>query len=168
MATELYDISVPAFLGGLAATAAFLEKGRAWADEHGIAHEDLLGARIYEDMAPLTSQIQRISDAAKLSAARLAGIEGPAMPDTETSFAELQARIAATVDFIKSVPREKIDAREDAEIVLKVPGGELKFAGRGYAITFALPNFYFHVTTAYAILRMKGVPVGKRDYLGGI
>lgn len=168
MATELYDISVPAFLRGFAAMAAFLEKGRAWADENGVPHADLLEARIYEDMAPLTSQIQRVSDGAKLATARLAGVEGPAMPDTEASFDELQARIAATVDFIKSVPREKIDGREDAEIVLKLPNTELKFTGRSYVIGFALPNFYFHVTTAYAILRMKGVPVGKRDYLGGI
>jgi hypothetical protein len=168
MATELYDITVPAFLRGFAAMAAFLEKGRVWADEQGIAHEALLNARIHEDMAPLTSQIQRVSDGAKLATARLAGVEGPTMPDTETSFDELQARIAATVDFIKSVPREKIDGREDAEIVLKLPNNELKFTGCQYVTGFALPNFYFHVTTAYAILRMKGVPVGKRDYLGGI
>lgn len=168
MATELYDITVPAFLRGFTAMAAFLEKGRAWADEQGMPQAELLEARIYEDMAPLTSQIQRVSDGAKLAVARLAGVEGPSMPDTETSFDELQARIAATVDFIKSVPREKIDGREDAEVVLKLPSAELKFTGRSYVTGFALPNFYFHVTTAYAILRMKGVPVGKRDYLGGI
>ncbi|RYD54159.1 MAG: DUF1993 domain-containing protein [Sphingomonadales bacterium] len=168
MATELYDITVPAFLRGFAAMAAFLDKGRAWADENGIAHEDLLNARIFEDMAPLTSQVQRVSDGAKLATARLAGIDGPAMPDTEASFNELQARIAGTVDFIKSVPREKIDGREDAEIVLKLPNNELRFTGRSYVTGFALPNFYFHVTAAYSILRMKGVPVGKRDYLGGI
>ncbi|RYE01778.1 MAG: DUF1993 domain-containing protein [Sphingomonadales bacterium] len=168
MATALYDISVPAFLRGFAAMAAFLEKGRVWADEQGVPHEELLNARIYEDMAPLTSQIQRVSDGAKLAVARLAEVQGPAMPDTEASFAELQARIAATVDFIKSVPRERIDGREDAEIVLKLPNTELKFTGRSYVTGFALPNFYFHVTTAYALLRMKGVPVGKRDYLGGI
>lgn len=168
MATELYDVSVPAFLRGFAAMAAFLDKGRAWADENGVPHAELLNARIYEDMAPLTSQIQRVSDGAKLAVARLAQVEAPAMPDTEASFDELQARIAATVDFIKSVPREKIDGREDAEIVLKLPSTELKFTGRSYVSGFALPNFYFHVTTAYALLRMKGVPVGKRDYLGGI
>ncbi len=167
MATELYDITVPAFLRAFAALAAFLEKGRAWADENNVPHEELLSARIYEDMAPLTSQIQRVSDGAKLAVARLAQVDGPAMPDTEASFDELQARIAATVAFIKSVPREKIDGREDAEIILKLPNNELKFTGSSYVSGFALPNFYFHITTAYALLRMKGVPVGKRDYLGG-
>jgi hypothetical protein len=168
MATELYDITVPAFLRGFAAMAAFLDKARAWADENGVPHEDLLNARIFEDMAPLTSQIQRVSDGAKLATARLAGVDAPPMDDIEASFDELQARIAATVDFIKSVPREKIDGREDDEIVVKLPNNELKFTGRSYVTGFALPNFYFHITTAYALLRMKGVPVGKRDYLGGI
>ncbi|RYY29465.1 MAG: DUF1993 domain-containing protein [Sphingomonadales bacterium] len=168
MATELYDISVPAFLRGFAALAAFLEKARAWADENGVPHADMLTARIYEDMAPLSSQIQRVSDGAKLAVARLAQVDAPAMADTETSFDELQARIAATVAFIESVPREKIDGREGAEIVLKLPKTELKFTGSSYIASFALPNFYFHLTTAYAILRMKGVPVGKRDYLGAI
>ena len=167
MATELYDITVPAFLRGFAAMAAFLEKGRAWADENSVPHEELLTARIYEDMAPLTSQIQRVSDGAKLAVARLAQVDAPSMPDSEASFADLQARIAATVEFIKSVPRDKIDGREDAEIVLKLPNTELKFTGLGYVTSFALPNIYFHITTAYDILRMKGVPVGKRDYLGG-
>jgi len=167
MATELYDITVPAFLRGFAAMAAFLEKGRAWADENNVPHEELLNARIYEDMAPLTSQIQRVSDGAKLAVARLAQVDAPSMPDSEASFADLQARIAATADFIKSVPREKIDGREDAEIVLKLPNTELKFTGLSYVTSFALPNIYFHITTAYDILRMKGVPVGKRDYLGG-
>ena len=168
MATELYDITVPAFLRGFAAMAAFLEKGRNWADENDVPREALLDARIFEDMAPLTSQIQRVSDGAKLAIARLARIEAPVMPDTEASFDELQPRIAATVDFIKSVPREKIDGRENAEIVVKLPNNELRFTGRGYVRDFALPNFYFHITTAYALLRMRGVPVGKRDYLGGI
>ncbi|MDT8757147.1 DUF1993 domain-containing protein [Sphingomonas psychrotolerans] len=168
MATELYDLTVPVFLRGFAAMAAFLEKARAHADEHGVAHDDLLTARLYEDMAPLTSQIQRASDAAKFAVSRLAAIEPPAMPDTEASFDELQARIAATVAFLNAVPREAIDGREDADIELKTPSGSFPFKGRGYVLGFALPNFYFHVTTAYAILRHKGVPLGKRDYLGGI
>jgi uncharacterized protein len=168
MATELYDLSVPAFLRGFKAMAAFLEKARAHADEHGIAPEDLLNARLCEDMAPLTSQVQRASDAAKFAAARLAGIEAPAMPDTEASFDELQARIAATVAFLESVSRAAIDGREDADVELKTPSRSFAFKGRGYLLGFALPNFYFHLTTAYAILRHKGVPLGKMDYLGGI
>lgn len=168
MATELYDLSVPAFLRGFKAMAALLEKGRAHADEHGIAPDELLTARLYEDMAPLTSQVQRASDAAKFAAARLAGIEAPAMPDTEASFDELQARIAATVAFLESIPRVAIDGREDADVELKTPSRSFAFKGRGYLLGFALPNFYFHLTTAYAILRHKGVPLGKMDYLGGI
>jgi hypothetical protein len=168
MATELYDLTVPVFLRSFKAMAAFLEKGRAHADEHGIAHEELLTARLHEDMAPLTSQVQRASDAAKFAVARLAGVEPPAMPDTEASFAELQDRIAATAAFLESLPRDAIDGREDADVELKTPGRSFHFEGRAYLLTFALPNFYFHLTTAYAILRHKGVPVGKMDYLGGI
>jgi len=168
MATELYDLTVPVFQRGFKAMAGFLEKARAHADANGIAHEDLLTARLYGDMAPLTSQIQRASDAAKFAAARLAGIEPPAMPDTEASFDDLQARIAATLDFLNSVPREAVDGREDSDVELKTPSRSFQFKGRGYLLGFALPNFYFHVTTAYGILRHKGVPLGKMDYLGGI
>lgn len=168
MATELYDLTVPAFLRGFKAMAAFLEKARAHADENGIAHDDLLTARLYEDMATLTSQIQRASDSAKFAASRLAGIEPPAMPDTEASFDELQGRIAATVAFLESVPREAIDGREDADVELKTPSRSFHFKGRGYLLGFALPNFYFHMTTAYGILRHRGVPLGKMDYIGGM
>lgn len=168
MATELYDLTVPVFLRGFKAMGAFLEKARAHADAHGIAHEELLTARLYEDMAPLTAQIQRASDAAKFAAARLAGIEAPAMPDTEASFDDLQARIAATVAFLESIARQAVDGREEADVELKTPSRSFHFKGRGYLLGFALPNFYFHVTTAYGILRHKGVPLGKMDYLGGI
>jgi len=168
MATELYDLTVPVYLRAFAAMSAFLKKGRAYADENGIAHEELLTARLYEDMATLAGQVQRASDGAKFAIARLAGIEAPSMPDTEASFDELQARIAATVAFLISVPREAIDGREDADIELKTPRGSFPFKGLGYVLGFATPNIYFHVTTAYDILRHKGVPVGKMDYLGGI
>ncbi|AQR75754.1 DUF1993 family protein [Sphingomonas sp. LM7] len=168
MATELYDLTVPAFLRGFKAMAAFLEKARAHADAKGIPHVDLLTARLYEDMATLTSQVQRASDAAKFAGARLAGIEAPAIPDTEASFNELKARIAATVAFLESIPRDAIDGREDADVELKTPSRSFQFKGRGYLLGFALPNFYFHLTTAYGILRHNGVPLGKMDYLGGI
>ena len=168
MATELYDITVPVFLRGFAAMAKYLDKGRAYADEHELPHEALLAGRLYEDMAPLTSQIQRASDAAKFTAARLGQIEGPAMPDTEASFDELQARIAATMAFLESVDPASINGREDADITIVTPKKSFEMKGRAYALNFALPNFYFHATTAYAILRAKGVPVGKMDFLGGI
>ena len=168
MATELYDITVPVFIRGFAAMARCLEKGRIHADENDMPHEALLDARLIEDMAPLTSQIQRASDAAKFAAARLAQIEGPAMPDTEASFDALQARIAATVAFLESVDPASINGREDADITITTPNKSFHMIGRQYALNFALPNFYFHATTAYAILRARGVPVGKMDYLGGI
>ncbi len=168
MATELYDLTVPVFLRGFKAMAAFLDKARAWADEQGIPHEELLAARLAEDMAPLTAQIQRVSDSAKLAVARIGRIEAPAMADTETSFDELQARIAATIAFLKAVPREAIDGREDADVEVKTPSRSFHFKGLPYVTGFVLPKFYFHMSAAYAILRHKGAPVGKMDYLGGI
>ena len=168
MATELYDLSVPVFLRGFRALSAVLEKAQAHADAHGIAHDTLLTARLYEDMAPLTGQVQRASDSAKFAAARLGDVDAPSMPDTEASFAELQDRIARTVAFLGSVPRNAMNGREDADITLKTPSRSFEFKGLGYLQTFALPNFYFHVTTAYAILRHNGVPLGKMDYLGGM
>ena len=134
----------------------------------GIAHAELTEARLVADMDPLTAQVQRASDAAKFCAARMAQIEGPAMPDTETSFDDLQARIAATIAFLQTVPAQSFDGREDAEIILKTPNRSISFAGTPYVLHFAIPNFFFHVTTTYALLRMKGVPVGKMDFLGGV
>jgi hypothetical protein len=166
MATELYDLSVPAFIRGLTAMAAFLEKGRAWAEEKGLPESALFEARLYEDMHPLPYQVQRVSDAAKFTAQRLGDLEPVPMEDNETSFAELQARIARTIELLKAVPADKINGQEDKDVVLKTPRGDLPFKGRDYVLGFALPNFYFHLTAAYAILRNQGVPVGKMDYLG--
>lgn len=166
MATDLYDLTVPAFLRGFAAMAAFLAKGERWATEHGVDPADLLTAKLYDDMAPLTAQVQRASDTAKNAVVRLGGVPSVAMLDDEATFADLQARIAKTVEFLNAVPREAIDGQEDRPVQLVTPGRTVDFTGRGYALGFVLPNFYFHVTTAYALLRTKGVPVGKLDYLG--
>lgn len=166
MATELHDLIVPPFARGFAAMAQFLEKGEAWASEQGAAPETLLTARLFPDMLPLTSQIQRASDTAKFAVARLSGITPPAMADTEASFADLQQRIAATVAVLHSVPRDQIDGREGVDVEVKTPSRTVHFKGLAYVTNFALPNFYFHVTTAYAILRANGVPIGKLDYLG--
>jgi uncharacterized protein len=167
MATELHDLTVPAFRRGFAALSAILDKAVAHADAQGVAHENYLSARLFEDMHPLTAQVQRASDAAKFAAGRLGGVEAPAMPDTEASFAALQDRIARTVAFLDSVPAEAINGKESASIEVKTPSRSFHFTGRDYLLGFALPNFYFHVTTAYAILRHNGVPIGKMDYLGG-
>ncbi len=118
-------------------------------------------------MHPFPRQIQIASDGAKGAAARLAGIEPPSFPDTETTFPELQARIANTVKFLKSVTPEKLRGAEDRTVTIKFPQGEMSFSGKDFLTNFALPNFYFHVTTAYGLLRHKGIEIGKRDYLGG-
>ena len=166
MATELYDLTVPAFLRGFKAMSAFLAKGEHWAIDQGLDPSELLQARLFDDMAPLTAQVQRASDSAKFTLVRIAGVEAVPMPDTETSFADLQARITTTVDMLEQVAPDTMNGREDKSVTLTTPGGAVDFTGRSYVLGFVLPNFYFHVTTAYAILRMKGVPVGKLDYLG--
>jgi hypothetical protein len=163
----LYDASIPIFLRALDNLSAILEKGRAFADEKGIPHAELLEARLIGDMAPLTAQIQRCSDSAKGVAVRIGQVANVAMPDTETSFDDLQARIAATIDVLKATPPESFEGREDAIVTVKTGNGEVSYPARDYLLKFALPNFFFHVTTAYGLLRMKGVPIGKLDYLGG-
>ncbi|MGD9914826.1 MAG: DUF1993 family protein [Rhizobiaceae bacterium] len=167
MTLSLYDISVPVFIRAFNNLSKNLAKARAHADANGIAHDDLLGARLFPDMHPLTAQVQRASDAAKFVPGRVADIKPPAMEDNEKSFDELEARIRATVDFLKSVPANAFDGREDAEVVLKFGGQPYPFTARDYLLGFAIPNFYFHVTTAYAIMRHKGVPLGKMDFIGG-
>ena len=164
MATELYDLTVPVLTRSLKALSGLLDK----AVEHaGAAGADaLLSNRLIEDMHPLVKQVQMACDGPKLCVARLSGFEAPVNEDVETTVPELKARIAATLEWIGSVPREAIDGQEDREVVLKFPGGEWPFKGQGYVIGFALPNFFFHVTTAYDLLRQAGVPLGKRDFLG--
>lgn len=119
-------------------------------------------------MAALPYQIQRVSDQAKNSAARVAGVQVVAMPDNETTFEELQARIQKTIEFLKTVPKDSMDGKEEEEIVIKSKSGEWRSTATSYVLDFVLPNFYFHITTAYNILRHNGVPVGKWDFIGGM
>jgi hypothetical protein len=141
---------------------------RSWLDK-ALATKpeaELMGARLADDMRPFPAQYQMASDAAKGAVARLAGVTAPAMPDTETSFADLRERIDKTLAFIASVDPAAVAAGEDRAIELKFPNGMgYRFNGAAFLTGFALPNFYFHVTTAYAILRANGVPVGKGDFL---
>jgi hypothetical protein len=167
MPLSLYDASIPPFIRALRNMAFHLDRGRAHADEKGIPHEELTGARLIADMHPLTAQVQRASDTAKFVAARVGGLTAPAMADTEQTFDELQARIKATIDFLETVPADAFDGKEDNEVVLKFGPRSLTFTARDYVQKFALPNFYFHATTAYAILRHKGVPLGKIDFIAG-
>ena len=164
MATELYDLTVPVFTRALKALSGLLDKAVAHAGEAGA--EALLANRLAPDMHPLSKQVQIACDGAKLCVARLSGTEAPVNEDTETTIPELKARIASTLDFIGSVPRNAIDGQEERDVVLKFPGGEWAFKGQAYVVGFALPNFFFHVTTAYGLLRQAGVPLGKRDFLG--
>lgn len=168
MATALYDLTVPIFIRGLTALSGLLDKGAAFAAEKGIDPATLTGAQLIADMKPLTAQVQFACDTAKGTVTRLGDLEPVAMADTELTFDELQARIAKTIALLEAVPREKIDGREDAAVVLKLPNAEVPFTGRSHVLTFSLPNFYFHLTMAYALLRQAGVPVGKIDFLGGI
>ena len=167
MPLSLYDISIPPLIRARRNMAFHLDKGRAYADEKGIAHGELTGARLIDDMHPLTAQVQRASDTAKFLAVRAGGLTAPSMADTEQTFDELQARIKATIDFLDTVPADAFDGREDNEVVLKFGPRSLTFTVRDYMQKFALPNFYFHCTTAYAILRHKGVPLGKIDFIAG-
>lgn len=167
MPLSLYDVSVPVFVRSLENLAGILEKSRTFADERGIGHAELLDGRLFDDMAPLIAQIQRASDTARFTASRVGQVEMTPIADEEASFGDLQGRIAATIAALKAVPADCMDGREDAEVILKTPKKDVSFTGKTYVLNFAIPNFFFHVTTAYDILRSKGVPVGKLDFLGG-
>ncbi len=166
MSISMYQASVPPFLQMLASLSAILDKAAVHAAARKIEPSVLLNTRLTPDMFPLVRQVQLAADFAKGAAGRLAGVELPKFPDEETSFAELTARIAKTVDFIETLKPAQIDGSEGREITIPIGGQPYKFTGQNYLIRFALPNFYFHHTTAYAILRQCGVEIGKRDYLG--
>lgn len=163
MTLGLYDITIPPFIHGLKALSAILEKGRL----HASADEaSLIESRLIADMGALPFQIQRISDTAKGCAVRVGKAEPVPMEDNETTFPELRARIVKTIEVLENVDPKSMDGMEDAEVVMKLRAGERKLTGRDYVLKYAIPNFYFHLCMAYAILRKEGVPVGKTDYLG--
>jgi len=166
MPISLYQASVAEFTHMLGSLAAILKTAAADAEARKIDASVFLGARLAPDMLPLTRQVQIASDGAKGAVARLAGVEAPSFADTEASFAELDERIAKTIAFIEGCDQAAIEAAAERAIVLKFPGRELNFTGESFLLRFALPNFFFHVTTAYAILRHNGVVIGKMDYLG--
>jgi uncharacterized protein len=147
--------------------SALLDKAQAYVDARKIDPLALTAFRLYPDMFPLSRQVQISCDTAKGAVARLAGVEIPKHEDTEKTLEELKSRIARTLDFIESVPAAKIDGSEEREVVLQMRTGERRFRGAEYLLGFAHPNFYFHVATAYNILRHNGVELGKRDFLGG-
>ena len=166
MSISMYQASVPAFVSGLTNMKGIFEKASAHAQTHKIEPAVLLNARLYPTMFPFTRQIQIAADFAKGTTARLAGIEVPKYEDGEASFADLAARIDKTIAFIKSVKAESIDGSEDRAIEMSAGTQTLKFKGQTYLLSFSLPNFYFHLTTAYAILRQGGVNLAKKDFIG--
>jgi hypothetical protein len=166
MAFTLYDASIPVFQQMLKTLASLLTKAEEHAAATGVDINTLLSAHLAPNMFAFTRQVQIATDLSKGAAARLAGVEIPAYADTETTVAELQARIKKTQEFIGSITREQIIGAETKEIVLQNRRGTFTFTGHTYVTTFALPSFFFHVTTAYDILRHKGVQIGKVDFLG--
>ena len=168
MPLSMYQASIPVFERMLGNLDAILDKAAASAEARKFKPDVLVSARLAPDMIPLSGQIQIATDSVKGCAARLGGVEVPSFPDTETTIEELKARIAKTVAFIQTVKPEQIDGTEDKSVVLKAGPRELTFTGQAYLLNFVLPNFFFHITTAYAILRHNGVDVGKMDFLGGV
>jgi len=166
MNISMYQASAPRFVNILKNLSAILDKAQAYADARKIDPTVLTSSRLYPDMFTLARQVQTACDTAKGAVARLAGIEIPKYEDTEQTLAELKARITKTIDFIGTVKAAQIDGSEDKPIVLKIRGQDVNYTGMQYLLGFAHPNFYFHVTTAYDILRHNGVEIGKRDYIG--
>ncbi|GAM96531.1 hypothetical protein U91I_00150 [alpha proteobacterium U9-1i] len=163
----MYAAAAPTFTRMLRNLDQILEKAEAHAKAKNIDPSVFLNARLAPDMHPLTRQIQMACDSPKGAMARLAGKTPEAHADTETSFAELHARIARVIDIVNSFQPADLDGSETREITIAIPNMELKFTGQDYLLTWVFPNFYFHVTTAYAILRHNGVELGKRDFLMG-
>lgn len=168
MTISMYDASVPVLVRRLRSLAAILEKAAAYAEDKGIEERVLLEARLYPDMFSLTRQVQIAVDVATRGVDRLAGTEVSNVADTETSFAELVDRIRRGIAHIESVDRDAIDGAEDRDIVLDLRGETVSFRGQPYLLNFVWPNVFFHVTTAYDILRHNGLEIGKRDYLGDL
>ncbi|OAL39235.1 hypothetical protein AYO20_01553 [Fonsecaea nubica] len=160
---NLYDTTVVAMIRTLRNLSSLLKKGEAFADAKGIPHSEILEARIAPDMHMLPFQIQTCSNTAKFVAVRVAGVQNVPWEDNEKTFDELQARITKTIDFLEAVKREDFEGKESGHEI-ELQGKKLD--GLTYVNAFAVPNFYFHAVTAYDILRMKGVGIGKKDWLG--
>ena len=166
MTISMYQASVPRFVNILGNLSKILDKTQTHIDAKKIVDATLTGDRLFPDMLPMATQVQIACDTAKGVVARLAGLDIPAFDDNETTLAELKARIAKTITFIQSISAQQIDGTEDKAIVTKRGDKETHYKGMQFLLGHAIPNFYFHVTTTYNILRHNGVEVGKRDFLG--
>jgi uncharacterized protein len=168
MTIAVYDISIPVLSRGLTNLSAILDKAAAHAAAKKYDSVVLAQSRLYPDMHPLTRQVQIACDTAKGAAARLAGVEVPKHEDTETTLDELKQRIAKTLDFLKTLSDDQINGADGRTIEIKFPNGAWKFTAVSYLTDFVVPNFYFHVSMVYALLRERGVEIGKTDFLGAI
>jgi len=166
MIISMYQASVPRFVNILTNLSAILDKAQAHVEARKIDPTALTAYRLFPDMLPMTRQVQIACDSAKGAVARLAGVDIPKHEDTEQTFAELKARIAKTIEFVQSIKPAQLDGTEDKDVTLTVGGKDTTFKGMQFLLGRALPNFYFHATTTYNILRHNGVEIGKRDYLG--
>lgn len=167
MTLSMYQASIPGFIHALTSLSKILEKAAAHAEARKIDPVVFLQARLAPDMLPLPRQIQIATDGVKGCAARLAGVEGPRYEDNEAGFPELQERLAKTIAFLRTIQAEQVDGTEEKEVHLKFGPVEFNYKGQDYLFNFVIPNLYFHMTTAYAILRHNGVEIGKKDFLGG-
>ncbi len=169
MSLAMYPISLPVLIHSLKGLSTVLKKGADHAKAKGIDPSVLINARLFPDMFPLARQVQIATDMAKSAGARLAGIENPVFPDTESSFAELQQRISRTIAFLKSIKPAQLAGSESRHVQLQLRAGAVSFErGQDFLLGWVMPNFYFHVTTAYNILRHNGVALSKGDYLGAV
>ncbi len=166
MTLSMYQAAIPPLMHSLSNLIGILQKGAAYAEAKKIEPEVLLSSRLFPDMFPLTRQIQITSDVARRGIARLADTEAPSIKDNESTFGELIARLQVTIKYLNDFQPEQIDGSETKSISLPVGQETLTFDGQSFLLYFILPNVYFHVTTAYDILRHCGVELGKRDYLG--
>ena len=168
MSISMHSASVPVFVRMFGNLSLWLDKAEAHATAKKFDPQVYLAARLAPDMLPFTKQIQIACDAAKFGVARLAGVDAPKFDDTEASLAELRVRIQKTVEFVRSVPASQIDGTEAKDVAVPRRDGSITLKGEFYLKHFVMPNFYFHVTTAYALLRHCGVDLGKSDYLGAL
>ncbi|MFZ5600868.1 MAG: DUF1993 domain-containing protein [Pseudomonadota bacterium] len=166
MQISMYQATVPVFIRMLGNLGRIIDKAQGFAETKRIDTTVLAGYRLAPDMLPFSSQVQIACDTAKGCGGRLAGVDMPKFDDNEKTLPELKQRVLKTIDFLKTLTPEQIDGSEDKQIVLKFPNSTFEFTGMNYVLGFAQPNFYFHCTTAYSILRHCGVEIGKMDYLG--
>ncbi len=168
MSISVYDFSLPALTRGLTNLSVILDKAAAYAAAKKFDPLVLAQSRLYPDMHPLVRQVQIACDTAKAAAGRLAAVDIPKHEDNEVTLDDLKQRIAKTLDFLKTIGVDQLKGAEDRPIEIKFPSGAWKFTGVAYLTDYALPNFYFHLSMVYALLRNNGVELGKSDFLGAI